>query len=201
MHRASEQARALVWHRSCRLDAAITQAWRPTYGEMREERIAPQLETVPQSSTKIVRLLSADYIFVLKETLDQTLRYMLDKGRSRGTNAKVQLPRGLGWHRVRIRFGVGSEAVVERVTYIHAVWMFDRLVRRSYSLSHEVAASDSWLALSTMAKCSGRGNSASICGPGQAGELAAKTTNWWRQESECGQRRVISNTKFGQTPE
>jgi hypothetical protein len=83
-----------------------------------------------------------DYILVLKDILTETLQYIsraVEKSASgRRSREEISLVRTLGRHAFRIR-SIAEDVVGERMIYTYAVWMFDRLVRRAYTMP------DRWL--------------------------------------------------------
>ena len=121
--------------------------WLPTYGTTRTEQLAPKQENVPESSSKIAGLLLRDYVHVLYGTLNRCLEYIKTRAASHSSN-RVPLPRVLGSHDFTLHTATPDEPTSttgERLVYTHAVWMFDRLISRTYTSPEQIQASNAWL--------------------------------------------------------
>jgi hypothetical protein len=125
--------------------------WRATYGERKAgvKIIDDKEDVVPSSSSQIVELLLADYIMVLKDTLNRTIQYLEETcaklGNKRTGVISIKLPRTLGRHSFRIGSATGGSVIGERNVYTHSIWMLDRILDRTYSSSVQRTASDKWL--------------------------------------------------------
>ena len=125
--------------------------WRSTYGERKAgvKVRDDEKDFVPSSSSKIVELLLADYIMVLKDTLDRTIQYLEESctklGNKRAGDVSIKLPRTLGRHNFSIGYATGEGAVGERNVYTHSIWILDRILDRTYSSTVQQTTSDKWL--------------------------------------------------------
>ncbi|KAF8475700.1 hypothetical protein BDZ91DRAFT_778807 [Kalaharituber pfeilii] len=109
--------------------------WETTYGMLRNSARPSELEDdeVPETTLNIARLLLNDYLPVLRDTLKRTAEYISKKN--------------LGAHTFSLHAG-NEEVRSDRNLDVHAMWMFQRINDRTYSMyqyPEQRQACDKWL--------------------------------------------------------
>ncbi|KAF8438270.1 hypothetical protein BGX38DRAFT_916174 [Terfezia claveryi] len=115
-----------------------------TYGSPKKGANPPSLgqDDTPESSLKIASFLLSEYMPILKDTLNHTTEYI--SKRTGLETALLELPRWIGTHKFKLHAD-GTEVEDDRAVQVHAAWMFQRVIDRTYKTAEQCQAADSWL--------------------------------------------------------